>query len=149
MMIRKSKDLSSALGQPITTGMTDLLTKILKLRNCFFTENGGTMLHSPVYHLIAADLRIDPSEALGQPLLHSNFGSSSILDRSTPTLLLFECVLAYMTPSASATVLSWFTELFQERAPLGAIVYEMFGLVDTFGGVMKNNLKVCFRSNKC
>lgn len=67
---------------------------------------------------------------------------SQLISRDTPTLVLFECVLAYMQPSASSAVISWFSDLFRTKAPLGVIVYEMFGLNDSFGQVMKSNLRV-------
>lgn len=54
-----------------------------------------------------------------------------------------------MEPSASNAILRWFVDYFASRvedtgtgAPLGAIVYEMFGLGDAFGRVMVSNLKV-------
>ena len=105
---------------------------------------GGTALHSPVYHLLAADLRNPPTDSLA-PLLASE--SEPLLSPSLPTLLLFECVLAYMRPEASNATLQWFTNYFtvsQEasRGVLGCIVYEMFSLEDAFGKVMVNNLKV-------
>ena len=105
-------------------------------------EKGGTALHSQKYHLLPADLRLPPSEIL-EPMLFSPI-DHSILDPSLPTLLLFECVLAYMSPSASSQLLNWFTE-FVKKSPtgvLGCVVYEMFGLNDSFGRVMIDNLKV-------
>jgi len=60
-----------------------------------------------------------------------------------PTLLLFECVLAYMDPAASNALIRWFVDYFA-AAPgglLGGVVYEMFKLNDAFGRVMLNNLK--------
>lgn len=106
---------------------------------------GGTALHSQRYHLLPADLRISPSEMLG-PMLCSpiNAVQGLILDPSLPTLLLFECVLAYIAPSASSHLLDWFIKFIQ-RSPtgvLGCVVYEMFGLNDSFGRVMINNLRV-------
>jgi len=95
---------------------------------------GGTALHSPVYHLLPCDLRLPPGEALGRLL-------EPILSRSQPTLLLFECVLAYMRPDASSALLRWFVD-YMNSGVLGCVVYEMFGLNDTFGKVMVNNLKV-------
>lgn len=47
-----------------------------------------------------------------------------------------------MEPSQSSAVISCFTEGFGDSAPLGVIVYEMFGLHDSFGQVMKANLQV-------
>ena len=105
---------------------------------------GGTTLRSPVYNLCPVDLRTPPVVAL-EPLLGS--GGEPLLSPSLPTLLLFECVLAYMTPSASNALLQWFVDYF--RSPggglLGAVVYEMFKLEDSFGRVMLTNLKVSLR----
>ncbi|KAH9942177.1 leucine carboxyl methyltransferase [Epithele typhae] len=102
-------------------------------------DNGGTTVHSPVYHLLATDLRRPPSETL-EPLL------APLLDPTLPTVLLFECVLAYMEPADSTAVLKWFTDFFSALAAteggavLGCIVYEMFALEDAFGSVMRNHL---------
>jgi hypothetical protein len=100
--------------------------------------------HSPVYHLIPADLRLPPSEALVALLSPSPVSQpgAPILSPNLPTLLLFECVLVYMEPSASGALIQWFAEYFTDRAPLGGLVYEMFGLGDSFGRVMLNNLLV-------
>ncbi|KAF9061794.1 leucine carboxyl methyltransferase [Rhodocollybia butyracea] len=102
---------------------------------------GGSALSSPLYHLLPADLRLDPSVALGS--LISTENGPSLLDPSLPTLLIFECVLVYMSPQESNRLLEWFQAYFssQNGAALGAIVYEMFGLGDSFGRVMVSNLK--------
>lgn len=49
-----------------------------------------------------------------------------------------------MSPQESDTLLKWFHTYFSSRGDgiLGAIVYEMFGLGDSFGRVMLSNLKV-------
>ncbi|TFK80019.1 leucine carboxyl methyltransferase [Polyporus arcularius HHB13444] len=123
MAIRKNRDLSAALGKPEDVSLA----------------NGGTALHSPVYHLLAADLRKPPAESLA-PLLTSP--NDPLLSPSLPTLLLFECVLVYMSPEASQNILQWFTDYFAGGSGvLGCIVYEMFALEDSFGKVMVNNLK--------
>ena len=106
---------------------------------------GGTTLHSQTYHLLPADLRLPPTEIL-EPMLFSpiDSASDSILDPSLPTLLLFECVLAYIPPPASSQLLDWFIK-FIKKSPtgvLGCVVYEMFGLNDSFGRVMVDNLRV-------
>lgn len=49
--------------------------------------------------------------------------------------------MAYMTPDASSALLRWFVD-YMGAGVLGCVVYEMFGLDDTFGKVMVNNLKV-------
>lgn len=104
---------------------------------------GGTSLHSSVYHLLPVDLREAPSSIFPQLLMSAeNPNGKPLLDCNMPTLLLFECVLAYMQPSASSAVISWFTNMLKDKAPLGVLVYEMFGLDDSFGQVMKANLKV-------
>jgi [phosphatase 2A protein]-leucine-carboxy methyltransferase len=72
-----------------------------------------------------------------------------MLSPTLPTLLLFECVLAYMDPAASNALIRWFVDYFA-AAPgglLGGVVYEMFKLNDAFGRVMLNNLKVRYGSH--
>ncbi|KAF8633361.1 hypothetical protein AX17_004532 [Amanita inopinata Kibby_2008] len=130
MAIKKSNTLSAVLGDPTRIALSQ----------------GGTALNSAVYHLLPCDLRLPPSEALGK-LLASPVGTSSedgsvepLLSPSLPTLLLFECVLAYMTPESSSTLLRWFADYFSGGV-LGCVVYEMFKLDDSFGKVMVNNLK--------
>jgi [phosphatase 2A protein]-leucine-carboxy methyltransferase len=97
------------------------------------------------------DLRTPLAASLA-PLLASGSGSGSgdddepLLSPALPTLLLFECVLAYMTPAASNALIRWFVDYFAAAGaavgPLGGVVYEMFKLNDAFGRVMLNNLKV-------
>ena len=108
------------------------------------SDNGGMALHSPCYHLLPVDLRLSPSETLSPSLIGLGSGSNPILSSSLPTLLLFECVLAYMTPEASDVLIKWFIDYFSStpNAVLGGLVYEMFGLEDSFGKVMLNNLRV-------
>lgn len=134
MSIKKSRQLLEILGNPDE----------IKL------ANGGTALHAPKYHLLAADLRSDPVDTL-QELLTQPSNEHAILSAECPTLLLFECVLAYMTVEASSRLLQWFVNYFsangneevaKANSPLGCIVYEMFGLNDSFGKVMLNNLRV-------
>jgi [phosphatase 2A protein]-leucine-carboxy methyltransferase len=107
---------------------------------------GGAALHSKKYHLLPADLQLPPSQIL-EPALSSPIdpAQGSILDPSLPTLLLFECVLAYISPSASSQLLDWFLKFIQKSPTgvLGCVVYEMFGLNDSFGRVMVDNLRVC------
>jgi [phosphatase 2A protein]-leucine-carboxy methyltransferase len=101
-----------------------------------------------VYNLLPVDLRTPPAASLA-PLLTSADGGKDgepLLSPALPTLLLCECVLAYMTPAASGALVGWFVDYFAAAAaaagPLGAVVYEMFKLNDAFGRVMLNNLKV-------
>lgn len=94
-----------------------------------------------MYHLLPTDLRLSPEESLAPFLTEAG---SPVLSNTLPTLMLFECVLAYMTPAASDAIIGWFVDYFSEssNAVLGGLVYEMFGLGDSFGKVMLNNLKV-------
>ncbi|KAF9030674.1 leucine carboxyl methyltransferase [Hymenopellis radicata] len=121
MTIRKSKPLGSVLGDPAKIQVS----------------GGGTGLKSPRYNLIPADLRRPPQETLASILFE---GLEPLLSSSRPTLLLFECVLAYMSPDSSNALLTWFRQQFSDGI-LGSVVYEMFGLEDSFGLVMVNNLK--------
>ncbi|KAI9507991.1 leucine carboxyl methyltransferase [Russula earlei] len=148
MSIRKNRVLNAALGNG---GSADNV----------FVGGGGTVLRAPVYNLFPADLRSPPATSLA-PILTSrsaaagNAGAGDIhdvddderpmLSPTLPTLLLFECVLAYMDPAGSDALVRWFVDYFVSApphagAPLGAIVYEMFKLNDAFGRVMLNNLK--------
>jgi [phosphatase 2A protein]-leucine-carboxy methyltransferase len=135
MAVKKSKDLSAGLDQ-VTLSKSPTYQALQK-NSPTHAGQGGTALHSTKYHLLPVDLRLDPSESL-EPLLFST--SNPLLDPSTPTLLICECVLAYMPPEASARLLRWFVE--KSQGALGCVVYEMFGLNDAFGRVMVNNLKV-------
>ncbi|KAJ8076721.1 carboxy methyl transferase for protein phosphatase 2A [Marasmius tenuissimus] len=46
-----------------------------------------------------------------------------------------------MSPESSGALIRWFSDQFSRQAALGALVYEMFGLEDSFGRVMVSNLK--------
>lgn len=140
MAIRKSKDLSAVLGSPDDVRLGTCDRRESELEPDEPSASGGMALHAPTYHLIPADLRKPPSEIL-PPL-------AGLLSPSHPTLLLFECVLVYMSSAASAAVIQWFVDYFSMPSSsdggcgvLGGIVYEMFGLEDSFGRVMKANLQ--------
>lgn len=139
MAIRKSKELSSHLGNPDSIKLSKCFPKIL-LHNLIqlCIAQGGTSLRSPVYNLVPCDLRKLPSESFS-PLTES---SEPLLRQDLPTLLVFECVLVYMNAEASNSLLEWFRDYFKSTAPLGCTVYEMFGLGDQFGKVLIDNLKV-------
>jgi len=94
-------------------------------------DQGGMALHSPQYSLLPLDLRESPSIVLA-PLI-----DSGLLKRSIPTLFLSECVFVYMPPPASDAIVKWFGENFDV---VGGTLYEMFGLTDEFGRVMRSNL---------
>jgi [phosphatase 2A protein]-leucine-carboxy methyltransferase len=144
MSIRKSRVLKAGLGNPDTISVGQLSFLL-----CFFAKSsymvlaggGGTTLRAPVYNLFPVDLRTPPATSLAT-LLGS--GDEPLLSPAHPTLLLFECVLAYMNPTASNALIQWFVDYFSAPGGglLGGIVYEMFKLNDAFGRVMLNNLKV-------
>lgn len=138
MAIRKSKELSAVLGESELRGLHHLLvsTDLINIE-----VNGGMGLRSQIYHLSSADLRSSPSEALNHLFANT---PDRLLSPSLPTLLLFECVLVYMSPAESSAVIQSFVDYFSQDQGgiLGSIVYEMFGLGDAFGRVMLNNLKV-------
>lgn len=90
-------------------------------------------LRSQKYSLFPADLRAPPASTLG-PLL-----ADGSLKRELPTLFISECVFAYMPPQSSNAVAQWFADNFDV---VGALLYEMFGLTDNFGKIMKQNLMV-------
>lgn len=152
MSIRKSKVLSAALGSPdaVSVGRSPFaVIRVVDSEVLYCLRvigGGGTTLRSPVYNLLPVDLRTPPVVSL-EPLLGS--GDESLLSPSLPTLLLFECVLAYMAPSASNALIQWFVDYFGSPGGglLGAVVYEMFKLGDAFGRVMLNNLKVSFKNS--
>jgi [phosphatase 2A protein]-leucine-carboxy methyltransferase len=142
MAIRKSKELSDGLGDPelVSIGRrptSNVGTSFLTSSWCI--AQGGTALHSSKYHLLPMDLRLPPPHTL-----ESGLGQSNLLDPSLPTLLVFECVLAYMSPAASSQLIRWFVDFSakSEQGVLGCLIYEMFGLNDAFGRVMINNLRV-------
>ncbi|ELU36757.1 leucine carboxyl methyltransferase [Rhizoctonia solani AG-1 IA] len=118
--VMQSQPLSNALGSDVKIGER---------------ERGGTGLGSSNYRLIPLDLREGVSVL--EPLISSP-SSNAPLDPSLPTLFIAECVFVYMPPSASGAILQWFSNTFGRAA---GIVYEMFGLQDSFGKVLKDNLK--------
>ncbi|KAG8991002.1 carboxy methyl transferase for protein phosphatase 2A [Tulasnella sp. JGI-2019a] len=93
-------------------------------------EKGGTDLSASVYNLLSADLRRDLVQLYAALL--------SLLSPDQPTIVVAECIFPYVDPSTSTQVLQWFTGTFPE---VGAIVYEMFNLEDSFGQVMRANMK--------
>ncbi|KAJ9110608.1 hypothetical protein QFC22_006707 [Naganishia vaughanmartiniae] len=105
-----------------------------------------------MYALIPLDLRQDlppiPTESDPNPVHPLTKHLLPFLDPTVPTLFLAECLFCYMPPSASASAIDWFGSVFSRPAgpdgPEGGgcmgVVYEMCGLDDSFGAVMKRNL---------
>ncbi|CAE6416240.1 unnamed protein product [Rhizoctonia solani] len=131
----QSQLLKDALGSDVKIG-EHAISLVYSVRAEIGREGGGTGLSSPTYHLIPLDLR-DGVPALSSLVSTSSPGGAP-LDPNLPTLFIAECVFVYMPPSASNAILHWFSNTFGHTA---GIVYEMFGLQDSFGKVLKDNLK--------
>ncbi|KAG8557509.1 hypothetical protein GDO81_016646, partial [Engystomops pustulosus] len=86
--------------------------------------------HSGESLLIGADLRNlkDMEEKL------KKFG----LDPQLPTLLVAECVLVYMTPEQSGSLVKWAADTFSTAM---FINYEQVNMADRFGQIMVENLQ--------
>lgn len=62
------------------------------------------------------------------------------VDPSIPTLLLSECVLVYLKPEESRSILTFFKDHF--KGDLAFLNYEMINPNDPFGRTMLENLEV-------
>jgi [phosphatase 2A protein]-leucine-carboxy methyltransferase len=95
----------------------------------------STSLQSPTYNIHALDLRtLATSDAEALPKLPN-------LSPTTPTLLLSECCLIYLPPTAADAVLTAFTaHLIHPSTPCSTIIYEPIRPKDAFGRVMISNL---------
>ncbi|WVW82772.1 hypothetical protein I302_104783 [Kwoniella bestiolae CBS 10118] len=122
--ISRSKKLHSVLP-PSSTSSFSTPYKI---------SQGGTRLDSAHYTLLPLDLRPSPSQSIHQ-LLDEHL--LPLLEPTLPTLFLAECLFPYMPPGDSQSIISWFGERFDRCV---GVVYEMSGLDDSFGRVMKRNL---------
>lgn len=102
-------------------------------------SNGGAGLHSPAYHIHPIDLR---SLASSGSELAENTEPIALasVDVSLPTLLISECCLVYLDPTAADAVIGYFNRLFSAETPLGLILYEPINPFDSFGEVMVSNL---------
>ncbi|GAA5908437.1 hypothetical protein JCM8208_006195 [Rhodotorula glutinis] len=124
-------------------------------------EHGGQGLSSNLYSLLPGDIR--SLDALTSSLVSPSSSSSgdppaprrpAPLSPSLPTLLLLECVLVYVPPTAADALLAWFARTWgapatrqgggedREARPAGGavVMYDPFGLDDKFGEVMRRNL---------
>ncbi|KAF2987299.1 hypothetical protein EK904_000772 [Melospiza melodia maxima] len=82
------------------------------------------------YSIVGADLR--SSSDLEEKLRKHS------LDTHLPTLLVAECVLVYMTPQQSASLLKWAASTF----PVAMVInYEQVNMRDRFGQIMIENLQ--------
>ncbi len=62
------------------------------------------------------------------------------MDPNSPTLLLSECVLVYLKPEESKSILTFFKDHF--KGDLALVNYEMINPNDPFGRTMLENLEV-------
>ncbi|KAJ1731039.1 carboxy methyl transferase for protein phosphatase 2A, partial [Coemansia biformis] len=92
---------------------------------------GGTELISDSYSLVAGDLRFFESRVAPKLIERG-------LDTSLPTLFVSECVLVYLDPAHSDSLIDWITR----STPNAAILtYEQIRPDDRFGQMMVANLR--------
>jgi hypothetical protein len=87
-------------------------------------------LSSPGYYIYPHDLRNLPSDVTALPGI----------DATTPTLLISECCLIYLSPEQADGVLEYFTKFFSADVPLAMAIYEPIRPDDAFGRTMVRNL---------
>ena len=94
------------------------------------TPGGGCDVHARSYRLATADLRnVGEVEAA----LHA-----AGCDFSLPTLLLSECVLVYLEPEESCSIIAWAARAFARSV---FVTYEQVRPHDAFGQMMMRNLE--------
>ncbi|XP_049645497.1 leucine carboxyl methyltransferase 1 [Suncus etruscus] len=108
-----------------------LLSKpIIELHSEDTLQMDGNILDSKRYAIIGADLRDIPE--LEEKLKKCN------MNTQLPTLLITECVLVYMTPEQSASLIRWAANSFESAM---FINYEQVNMNDRFGQIMIENLR--------
>ncbi|KAJ3187577.1 carboxy methyl transferase for protein phosphatase 2A [Irineochytrium annulatum] len=93
---------------------------------------GGTELHTPSYCILSGDLR-SFTTTIAPKLLTQGFSPS------IPTLYLSECVLVYLPPESTTSILSWCSTA---TASSLFITYEQINPHDAFGRTMIDNLRM-------
>ncbi|OWZ50778.1 leucine carboxyl methyltransferase 1 [Cryptococcus neoformans A2-102-5] len=137
--IARHRKLSQYLDSPLDPSATTTTAMPPPGQHSYKVSKGGTQLSSPLYTLIPLDLRPSPSEpasSISSILTHHILPQ---LDPNLPTLFLAECLFPYMSPDDSKEIIKWFGETFHSCI---GVVYEMVGLDDSFGNVMRRNLAV-------
>lgn len=114
VILRKMKVISSTPQLSVLIGESTLSQQPL------------LMLKGADYSLACLDLQ-EPSR------FDAVFLESCGLDPTLPTLVLSECVLVYVEPSVSATVIEWVSRTFSESA---FFVYEQILPNDAFGQII-------------
>ncbi|XP_068962384.1 leucine carboxyl methyltransferase 1 isoform X3 [Petaurus breviceps papuanus] len=90
----------------------------------------GHVLDSNRFAIVGADLR--DLHSLEEKLKKCN------MNAQFPTLLIAECVLVYMTPEQSASLIKWAANTFETAM---FINYEQVNMDDKFGQIMVENLR--------
>lgn len=118
-----------------TPSLLSVITSHLANPSDLSISDDMTSLRSPLYNVHALDLRaLVSSEATSLPDLPN-------LSPTTPTLILSECCLIYLSPDdADSIVETLTTKLIPAPTPLALILYEPFRPNDAFGKVMISNL---------
>lgn len=107
-----------------------LMKPIIETHSSDFISIDSHGLDSDRYSVIGADLRDLP--VLEEKLKKCN------LDMQLPVVFLAECVLVYMTPGRSASLVKWAADTFQTAM---FINYEQVNMADRFGQIMIENLQ--------
>ena len=113
-------------NEPLASALTNVQYNIKEEQQ----ETGVTVLDSDQFALISADMS-DVSALTG--LLERVH-----CDMSKPTLFLAECVLIYMPPTVSASIIEWSASTFTGGCVFAS--YEQIHPHDPFGRVMMSNL---------
>jgi len=101
----------------------------------------GTALSSPLYHVHPVDLRELASWSPAEDALGAQAKSIPHVNPSTPTLILSECCLTYLSCSIGSSVLKHITStMLHQSTPALAVLYEPLHPNDSFGRTMTRNL---------
>lgn len=99
--------------------------------------NNDTALYSPTFNVHPIDLRDLQISTDGRPQA-TNLKN---MDPTLPTLLISECCLIYLPPTAAEMVVQYFSSVvFPPTTPLALLLYEPINPYDSFGQVMVSNL---------
>ncbi|KAK7533048.1 leucine carboxyl methyltransferase 1 [Phyllosticta citribraziliensis] len=123
-----------------TNHLLQTITSRLPNPEELFISADETSLTSPVYNIHALDLR---TLAEDQPTTDTSNALPKLpnLSPTTPTLLLSECCLIYLSPNEADSILETFTtSLIPAPTPVSLIIYEPIRPYDAFGKVMISNL---------
>ncbi|KAF4301037.1 hypothetical protein GTA08_BOTSDO10552 [Botryosphaeria dothidea] len=123
-----------------TPFLLSVITSHIANQSQLTTSDDLTSLHSPVYNIHPLDLR---SLATKFPETESSTSLPELpnLSPTTPTLILSECCLIYLTPDHADSIVSNLTsKLIPDPTPVSIILYEPIRPDDSFGQMMISNL---------